>query len=396
MDGRDARSCNRTLTAHICRSNVVVNFKGIVLLGITTPASVECALYFVLVILLSLAFCVLFLRSEPLLTWVVKPRGDGAARQSSHTGDPSRLGGAAVLASLTVGVGISGMGDAENFGPLLLLSALPVLIAGIAEDLGHRVSPRGRFIAALVSAITAVAMLGAWVPRSDLPGLDLLMSSSPFAILLTVVFSAVYCHAVNLIDGMNGLAVSVIATAALGCAAVAMQAGEPEILSFALLLAAATLGFLLLNWPVARLFLGDAGAYGLGHLLVWLMVLLCWHSNEVAVPAMMLVIFWPIADVIHTALRRIASGAPIMQPDRMHLHQKVRRMLDIIWLGYNRRGLSNPLTMLVLLPFICAPVVAGVLLWNRPVAAWITLVGFLLAFAITNAILPRLAQRFRK
>lgn len=252
-----------------------------------------------------------------------------------------------------------------------------------------------RFLAAIFSAVAAVALLDVWVPRADILGIDRAMAIPAIAITLTVIFSAGFCHAVNLIDGMNGLAASVITAAALGLAAIASLESLPAVTVMALMLAAATTGFLLLNWPVARLFLGDAGAYGLGHLLVWLMILLTSFSSQVAVPALALVIFWPLADVFHTILRRVAERVSILRPDRMHLHQKVRRTLDIVWFGYHGRYRSNPLTTLILLPFIVAPVVTGVLLWNSPGAAWIALGAYMLAFSAAHPLTTRLARRFR-
>lgn len=308
----------------------------------------------------------MLLRIQKKLDVAAKPRGDGTAVQSSHVGNPLRIGGAAVIAGLAVVSALKVLNGDESFAPLLLLSLLPVFIAGLAEDLGHRVSPRGRFLAAIFSAIAAVSMLGIWVPRGDIPGVDRAMALPAIAITFTVIFSAGFCHAVNLIDGMNGRAASVITAAALGCAKIAFLASLPAIALSALFLAGATMGFLLRNWPFARLFLGDAGAYGLSHLLVWLMILLLSFSSEVAVPALALIIFWPLADVIHTIVRRTAEKVSILQPDRMHLHQNVRRTLDIVWFGYRGRYRSNPLTTLVLLPFISAPVLTGVLLWNLP------------------------------
>lgn len=344
----------------------------------------------------SLSVGLILLRAKKQLEVVAKPRGDGVAVQSSHSGNPLRIGGTAVIVGLAFVAIVQMFNGTESVAPILLLSVLPVFIAGLAEDLGHRVSPRGRFLAAIVSAVAAVALFGEWVPRSDILGVDQAMAMPAIAITLTVVFSAVFCHAVNLIDGMNGLAASVITTAALGCAAIASLALLPDIVFIALLLAAATMGFLLLNWPIARLFLGDAGAYGLGHILVWLMILLTYRSSEVAVPALLLVIFWPLADVIHTVTRRVSEKVSILQPDRMHLHQKVRRTLDIVWFGYRGRDRSNPLTTLFLLPFITAPVLSGVLLWNNTSGAWIALGGYMLAFAAAHLLTTRFAQRFRK
>lgn len=353
-------------------------------------------LLFLSSLLISIVACAALLGVGRQLGAFTKPRNDAVAVQCSHIGNPLRVGGIAVIFGLVVATGFFGITQSSTIAPLLLLSLLPVFLTGLAEDLGQRVSPCARIVAAAFSAMLAVALFGVWLPRGDIPVVDQAMSFPLVAIILTVTFSTGFCHAVNLVDGMNGLAASVVTTSALGCAAVATLAAQSELASLSLLLAAVTTGFLLFNWPVARLFLGDAGAYGLGHMLSWLTVLLAWNASEVAIPALALIIFWPLADVVHTILRRLAVQASIVQPDRMHLHQKVRRALDILWFGYNRRRCSNPLTTLVLLPFIATPVITGVLLWDKPGAAWFALGVFSSIFAAAHPLTTRHAKLQRR
>lgn len=323
-------------------------------------------------------------------------RYDNRARQASHVGDPVRYGGIAVFFGLCAGCFLLKGRAEEPFALLLLISAAPVILIGFFEDLGYQMSPRRRLFAAMVSAAVAIALIGVWVPRADLPGFDWLMSVYLVALALTVLFSAGFCHAVNLIDGMNGLATTNAVLSALGLAVIAANMAETDIMLFALVLVACLVGFLALNWPSAQMFLGDAGAYGIGHLLTWVAILLVARGDDVAVPALLLVLFWPIADVFHTIYRRLLDGKAAFQPDRMHLHHKVRRAIDLMYFGYNEKGKSNPLTTLVLAPFIAIPVATGAILWNQPVAAWIALAVFMVAFAAAHKLTTHCALRYRK
>jgi UDP-N-acetylmuramyl pentapeptide phosphotransferase/UDP-N-acetylglucosamine-1-phosphate transferase len=219
--------------------------------------------------------------------------GDGLAKQASHVGQPLRMGGLAILTGLVAVFGGQLFGIPAAHSPLaaqLLVSVMPVFLAGLSEDFGFRVAPKGRLLVAFASSVVAIALLGAWAPRADIWGLDQAMLMPAFAIGLTVLFAGGFCHAVNLIDGMNGMAAAVIGLSALGCAAVANASGQGDIATMALAIVAAMIGFLLLNWPVARMFLGDAGAYGIGHILVWLMILLAVRSDAVAIPALLLLL----------------------------------------------------------------------------------------------------------
>jgi hypothetical protein len=80
----------------------------------------------------------------------------------------------------------------------------------------------------------------------------------------------------------------------------------------------------------------------------------------------------------------------------MHLHQKMRRCIEIVFLGDTNRKLSNPLATLCLVPMIVIPVVAGVYLSQDPRAAWIALVIFGLLFAVTNVLVTRFACARRR
>lgn len=349
-----------------------------------------------MVFALSVLACVTLVLLEGKLRPHYLRTGDTWAVQASHTGDPLRIGGLAVILAHLTGVVLEVRFLESATGLLVIVSAMPVFFAGVLEDWGKRVSPRDRLLAGFIAAILAVALLGVWVPRGDMAGVDWLMGFPFFAICLTVTFSAGLCHALNLVDGMNGLASIVSMSSSLGIASVALLASQTEIMVLGVSLAAAVAGFFLVNWPRARLFLGDAGAYTIGHILAWLAVLLLWRADAVAAPAMLLLLFWPLADALHTIIRRFAKRAAVSRPDKMHLHQKVRRTLDIVWFGRAQRSASNPMTTLVLLPFIVAPVVTGIALWNNAFGAWIALGAYLLAFSAAHPLLIWGCRRYRK
>lgn len=327
---------------------------------------------------------------------LVRDRGDQSAVQASHTHEALRFGGIAVLIGLAAGTLLMTRTEPNHECLLLLLSALPIIVAGVSEDSGRLVAAKYRFLVAMLSAAVAVWLLGLWVPRADLPGLDQTFRYAPFAIAVSIFFAGGFCHAVNLIDGMNGLSAFVIMSSAVGLGLVAAHQSLPDLAGFAFMLAAATFGFALFNWPKSRLFLGDAGAYGLGHVLVWIAFSVAALSQTISVPSLLLILFWPLADTLHTVLRRLLSRMSLFQPDRMHLHQKIRRGLEITIFGRKRRRVSNPLTTLVLAPLILVPVGLGVLLHEHKLWAWIALLACFGLFALAHIIAIRLSHLLRK
>jgi UDP-GlcNAc:undecaprenyl-phosphate GlcNAc-1-phosphate transferase len=92
--------------------------------------------------------------------------------------------------------------------------------------------------------------------------------------------------------------------------------------------------------------------------------------------AILLTVFWPLADTLLAIYRRSRRNVATMAPDRLHVHHLVMRALEIHIVGRHQRHIANPLTTLVLAPFVLAPPLAGVLLWDNSVWAFVAVLGF--------------------
>ena len=214
-------------------------------------------------------------------------------------------------------------------------------------------------------------------------------------ILFTIFATVGVVNAFNLIDGLNGLSSYVTISISFSLSVIAFQVGNLHITLFLVLLIASVLGFMVLNFPLGKIFLGDGGAYALGHLLVWSAILLINYSNDVSPFAILLVFFWPVADTGLAIWRRWKLGNPTDRPDRLHFHQLAMRFLEIRFFGRDRRNMVNPLATLVLTPLISFPQLLGVLFWGDLMApVWCAgCVGVL--FVITYIFGIRLAKKSR-
>ena len=326
----------------------------------------------------------------------LKTRNDTSAVQAAHTTSTPRIGGLAIVLGLVVASLIVYLSDTVSTHVALMLSALPVFVVGLAEDLGRLASPRNRLLAAAVSGALFILLMGQWLPRTDIPVLDLAMLWTPFAVSLSLFLSVGISHAFNLIDGLNGLAATTAVGVALALALIAHQAGLSEHRIFLFILSAAIAGFLVLNFPFGKIFLGDAGAYALGHLLVWTSISILWNAPSVTPLAVLLIFFWPIADTVMAILRRYSAGKSITQPDRLHFHQLVMRAVEIVLLGRNKRKLANPLATILTIPFVISPMIAGVLFAYDPSKAAIACVFFGVAFFVTYKVGMWLAPKLRR
>ena len=329
---------------------------------------------------------------------------DEAAIQSAHTGFVPRVGGLAIYIAILVLIPLLSFGfiplsvvfdlDAEQL-TLLILSAAPVFSVGLAEDLGYGMSPKARLVASAASSMVAIIIFKVWLDGLGIPGVDTLFMFAPFGILFTIFATVGVVNAFNLIDGLNGLSSYVTVSVAVSLSIIAFQAGNVQISIFFVLLVAAVLGFMALNFPMGKIFLGDGGAYALGHLLVWSAIILINGALEVSAFAILLVFFWPVADTGLAIWRRWRLGNPTDRPDRLHFHQLAMRFLEIRFFGRDRREITNPLATLILIPLISAPQVLGVLFWdNFKVTVWST-IGVSVVFVATYLIGVTIAKTGR-
>jgi len=331
---------------------------------------------YLLLFALSFAICAAVVVTRRHHGGLTLRRADHLAPQSAHLDPTPRIGGVGLVAAIAVFLVFMPEGRLAFQAGLFTLTLLPVFLFGLAEDLGWPVSPRLRLMAAAVSSLLVVALLGVWITHADIPGLDRALTLAPVAIAFTLFWVTGLCHATNLVDGVNGLSSGIGAMIALGLGVSALKADDPALAVAAFAMVPAILGFFVLNWPWGLIFLGDAGAYTLGHVLGWLGIILVARNPEAAGIAVGLMFFWPVADTLFAMWRRRRAGRPTGAPDRLHFHQLVMRTLEIAFGIRHRRRLTNPLTTVVILPMAAMPVLAGVALWDRPGAALWALAGF--------------------
>ena len=301
----------------------------------------------------------MFASLTPLIHNMLKRNNDTAAVQAAHSNPTLRFGGVACFLAILFG---SFTADAGSSITLMLVGAgAPLFIVGLLEDFGIHMSPKKRLVAIAISVLCAIYIFQISINHVGVPGLDLLLSFSAFAVLFTVFAVSGVVNAFNLIDGINGLASYTAATAAFSLSVIAFGMGHQDLQDVSILIMLSALGFFAVNYPLGRIFLGDAGAYFLGFILVCVALILCHRQPEISPFAILLVFFWPVADTCLAIWRRLRLSTPHDRPDRLHFHQLVMRFIEIRILGRNSRARSNPIATLVLMPLIAVPQIVGVI-----------------------------------
>ncbi len=242
---------------------------------------------------------------------------DQPNKRSMHTAPTPRLGGVALWSAIACGLALHPLENHQG----VLLGALSMVVAVSLLDDIRTLPPWPRLATQLAAAL--LALLGAWlVPTAlTLPGWTW---TWPYALALPLclLFLVWSCNCFNFMDGMDGLAATQAITGFGGLAVMAGISDAPWLMLAASLTAAAATGFLPWNWPPARLFLGDAGAVGLGF---WQGVLTLHGAAHRAFPLWAgLLAFAPfLLDGTITLLIRIAHGHSPLVPHREHLYQRL-------------------------------------------------------------------------
>ena len=301
--------------------------------------------------------------------------------QSSHVRPAQRFGGIGVASGLALALFIFSWSQAERLTyQYYFFTLVPILVISIVGDLGREQRPWLRLLAIAMSGALTIYFYDIRLVSIDLKLIDLALAVVSISVVATIFAATGVTNSFNIIDGLNGLAggFSILCSFALAIVSVKMELYG--IAAALIVLASAIFGFLLVNYPNGRLFLGDTGAYLLGHTLVWIAIGINFRAPEISAFSILLVFFWPIAETVLSIFRRLRSDKELSHPDHLHFHQLVMRSIEIQYLGRRRRNLSNPLATLFVLAFASAPMVAGVLFLENDAAAKIAVIIFSLLF----------------
>lgn len=266
-----------------------------------------------------------FVLSLFLTPWVAQlARRIGAIDQPNqrkvHKEPTPRLGGLAVFVAFILTVLLTQPLSRELLG--LLVGAGIIAGIGILDDtrgLSARVKLLGQVLAA-----TAVIPFGLQVHFVTDPLHGGMLFLGWWGIPLTIFWLVAVTNALNLIDGLDGLASGTAIIAAVTMAVVAWTDGQTASMAVAAILAASTLGFLRYNFHPARVFLGDTGSMLLGFVLAGTAIMgMAKSATAISVLVPIVVLGIPLFDTAFAILRRARSHRPIFYPDKGHLHHRL-------------------------------------------------------------------------
>ncbi|MGG6433298.1 glycosyltransferase family 4 protein [Anoxybacillus sp. D401a] len=302
----------------------------------------------------------------PAVKWLAFKVGatDKPNQRKVHQKIMPRLGGLAIFISFIVGYVV--LQPDSPYATSIVIGATIIVLTGVLDDI-YELSPKWKLLGQIAAAIVVIYG-GIRIDFINLPfggHLNFGLLSIPITMLWIIGIT----NAINLIDGLDGLAAGVSSIALVTIAGMAATMGNTYVFVFAmsLLLLGSTLGFLLYNFHPAKIFMGDTGALFLGYMISVLSLLGFKNVTVFSLIIPILILGVPISDTLFAIVRRIVNKQPLSAPDKSHLHHCLLR------LGYSHRQ-----TVLIIYGMAAMFGLAAVLLSKATMFGALVVIAFVL------------------
>ncbi|MDJ0786654.1 MAG: MraY family glycosyltransferase [Myxococcota bacterium] len=237
------------------------------------------------------------------------------------------LGGIAVALGFFVGLGVALILLPEQLAmnkhlEAMVIGGILVLAIGAVDD-RWGLSALTKLSVQIVAAGVAISAGFQIDHLTDPISLTTWHFPTPLVWLVTGAWIIVVTNAINLIDGIDGLSTGVSAIIACTLTVIAWQGGHVPGVLMGTVLVGSLLGFLPWNFPPARIFVGDTGAYFIGFSLSLLALEGYQRVTLITFIVPLLALAVPLLDVLLSVVRRVRRGDNFMAADRHHIHHKM-------------------------------------------------------------------------
>ncbi|WP_138419884.1 glycosyltransferase family 4 protein [Aquibacillus sediminis] len=231
-----------------------------------------------------------------------------------------RLGGLAIfLGALT---GAIYLGPNHDYLLEITIGAIVIVVTGLLDD-KYQLRPVVKLLGQLLAA-GCLLYGGLIIERINVPLLGLVELNTTVSILITTLWIIGIANAINLIDGLDGLASGISAIALTSILIMAIADQRVVVIYLCVILIGSNIGFLFHNFHPAKIYMGDTGSMFLGYMIAVISILGLFKNVTLfsfVIPVIVLAI--PIFDTLFSIIRRANKGTGIMMPDKQHLHHQL-------------------------------------------------------------------------
>lgn len=232
-----------------------------------------------------------------------------------HTRIMPRMGGLAIYIAFAICFFLFVPMTKEALG--IFIGGTIIVITGALDD-KYQLTPKAKMLGQLLAAGIVIGF-GLKVDFINLP-FDGQVDFKWLSIPITMFWLVGVTNAINLIDGLDGLAAGVSGIAILATTIMAFLMGNTMAIILSVILLGSVVGFLYYNFHPAKIFMGDTGALFLGFNLAALSILGFKQLTLIAFLVPILILGVPLSDTFYAIVRRLVNKKPISEPDKNHLH----------------------------------------------------------------------------
>lgn len=241
-----------------------------------------------------------------------------------HQGHIPRLGGIAIYSAFMITILLTQTITKQIMGILIGMTFL--FIVGVIDDLKD-LSAKTKLIAQIIASLILI-YFGIQINVLRLP-FGIILDFGPINFLLTIGWIVGITNAINLIDGLDGLAGGMTSIILTIIGLTATIEGKAEIALFAFILTGSIGGFLLYNAHPASIFMGDCGSLILGYAISALSLLGFKTATVMTLALPILILMIPIMDTISAILRRTLKHMKFSSADKEHIHHQLMRRFGV-------------------------------------------------------------------
>ncbi|MDV2886311.1 MraY family glycosyltransferase [Alkalihalophilus pseudofirmus] len=233
----------------------------------------------------------------------------------------ARLGGLAIYIGFLIGFIV--LQPESTYMMPILIGSFIIILTGFLDDM-IELSAKWKLFGQLLAA-GIVIYGGVQVEFINLP-FDARIDLGWFSIPLTLLWIIGITNAINLIDGLDGLAAGVSSIVLITITSLAILGGDLFVAALGMILLGSTLGFLYHNFNPAKIFMGDTGALFLGFMISVISLLGFKNITLFSLLIPVIILAVPISDTFFAIIRRIVNKKPLSAPDKSHLHHCLLRV----------------------------------------------------------------------
>ena len=245
-------------------------------------------------------------------------------KRKIHKIPTPRLGGLAIFLTFLIGYMLYGTISTQMIS--VLIGGFIIILTGFLDDI-KPIRARYKLLGQLIAACIVVIYGQLFFNNIKILGLTLVFPQI-INMGLSIFFIVAIINAINLIDGLDGLASGISAIYFITIAVLGIflnKLGGLDIILSVILLGA-SLGFLVHNFPPARVFMGDTGSMFLGF-MISIIALLGYKTTTITSTVIpIIILFIPILDTVLAIFRRLLKKEPIASPDKEHIQHQLLRM----------------------------------------------------------------------